>query len=97
VFSFTSAAERFIYLFIRHDDMQPGGYGLLEKHIKCLERERTNNPKIMPCCPANKRKMQKWNVALQFPVQQGQKATPSSTMPFPPLAAMGPRGRVPLS
>jgi len=31
----------------------------------------------------NKSKRQKENVVLPFPVQQSQKATPSSTMPFP--------------
>jgi len=37
----------FIYLIIRHVGMQLGGYGPLE-NIKCLERGRTNNPKVMP-------------------------------------------------
>jgi hypothetical protein len=49
----------FIYLFIRHDGMQPKSYGPLEKQIKCLERERTNNPKVMPSSLMNKCKMQK--------------------------------------
>jgi len=38
--------------------MQPGSYGLLEKQIKCLERE-TKNPKVMPSSPMNKCIMQK--------------------------------------
>jgi hypothetical protein len=52
----------FIYLFIRHDGMQLGSYGPLEKQIKCLEREKTNNPKVMPSSLMNKCKMQnrKW-------------------------------------
>jgi hypothetical protein len=45
-------APLFIYLFIRHDDMQPGSYGPLEKQIKYLERERTSNPKVMPSSPS---------------------------------------------
>jgi len=48
----------YYYLFI-HDGMQPGSYGPLEKQIKCLERESTNNPKVMPSSPMNKCKMQK--------------------------------------
>jgi hypothetical protein len=28
--------------------MQPESYGPLEKQIKCLERERANNPEVMP-------------------------------------------------
>jgi hypothetical protein len=40
-----------MYLFIRHDGVQPGSYGPLEKQIKCSERERTNNPKAMPSSP----------------------------------------------
>jgi hypothetical protein len=40
-----------LYLFIRHDGMQPGSYGHLEKQIKCLERERANNTKVMPSSP----------------------------------------------
>jgi len=48
-----------INLFIIHDGMQPGSYGPLEKEIKCLERERTNNPKVMASSPMSKCKMQK--------------------------------------
>jgi len=56
----------FIYLFIGHDGMQPVSHGPLEKQIKCLERERTNNPEVMPSSPMNKCKMQKYNVVLPF-------------------------------
>jgi len=91
----------FIYLFIRHDGMQPESYGPLEKQIKCSERERTINPEVVPSSPMNKCKMQKYKVVLLFQVQQSQKATPSSTMAFPSTVVLlrprGPRGRVPLS
>jgi len=49
----------FVYLFIYHDGMQPESYGPLEKQIECLERERTNNPEVMPSSPMNKCKMRK--------------------------------------
>jgi len=75
----------------------PTSEDLMEKQIKCLERT-TQKSCLSP--PLNKCKMQKKNVVLPFPVQQIQKATPSFTMPFPqycrPLAATGPRRRVPL-
>jgi hypothetical protein len=86
---FTARSAAYL-LFICHDDMQPRGYGpLKKKQMKCLERERANNPEVMPSSPMNKCKMQKQNVALPFPVQQIQKAAPSSTMPFPSTVAHG--------
>jgi hypothetical protein len=54
-----ASPNHLISLFICHDGMQPGSYGPLEKRIKCLERERTNNPEVMPSSPMNKCKMQK--------------------------------------
>jgi hypothetical protein len=73
----------FIYIFV----MTACSF---EKQIKCLEREQ---PRAYLPPPLNKCKMQKENVVLPFPVQQIQKAAPSSTMPIPqycrPLAATG--------
>jgi len=60
-FSIRGIQYLFIYLLFIHDGMELGSYGPLEKkkQIKCLERERTNNSKIMPSSPINKCKTQK--------------------------------------
>ena len=60
----------FIYLFIRHDSVQPGSYGPLEKQIKCLERGRTSNSEVVPSSPMNKCKNAK--------IECGNTAVPSA-------------------
>jgi hypothetical protein len=75
----------FIYLlFIRHDGMQPGGYGPLEKQMKCSERERANNPEVMPSSPMNKCKMQKRGTVV-FSAENSKSNTLLHNAPSPVL------------
>jgi hypothetical protein len=71
---------------------------LFRKTDKMFRERKSEQPRSHAM---NKCKMQKQNAVLPFPVQQIQKATPSSTMPFPSTVALlrprGPLGRVSLS
>jgi hypothetical protein len=85
-------AHSFIYLSAWNTEAMA-----LLKTDKIFGERKSEQPRSHAFLPMNKCKMQK----IESPVQQSQKATPSSTMAFPGTVALlrpqGPRGRVPLS